>query len=102
MNKSSSSHTSDSCSHTLPSQFASQPKLTSHLSIKKDDAPFNWDGAKSYKSTKSSSIDVPLDNSLGCFHSFSDLHLKDKIVFYCLDVLKSGVKSATSCLLILC
>jgi katanin p80 WD40 repeat-containing subunit B1 len=42
------------------------------LGAKEDDATLNWNGARSYSSRKSSSFDVPLDNSLGRSHSFSD------------------------------
>jgi hypothetical protein len=66
---------SDSSGHGLTtSQHASKPSLHSHLGTKEDTATLNWNGARSYSSRRSSSFDVPLDNSLGRSHSFSGLY----------------------------
>ncbi|KAG0582551.1 hypothetical protein M758_3G068100 [Ceratodon purpureus] len=63
---------SDSSGQGHTSQYASKSSLHSHLGTKEDDATLNWNGARSYSSRRSSSFDVPLDNSLGRSQSFSD------------------------------
>ncbi|KAG0554292.1 hypothetical protein KC19_12G080100 [Ceratodon purpureus] len=73
MNRSRSARTSDATGRGMPSEYARrQAHLISHLGDKEDDATLNWNGARSYSSRKSPSFDVPLDNSLGRSHSFSD------------------------------
>lgn len=62
---------SDSSGHGLTSQYASKPSLHPHLGTKEEDATLNWNSARSY-SSRSASFGVPLDNSLGRSHSFSD------------------------------
>jgi hypothetical protein len=86
-NRSRSARTSDSTGHGLQSDYARrQAHVMSHLGAKEDDATLNWNGARSYSSRRSSSFDVPLDNSLGRSHSFSGLHLEYEDIFCSLDL----------------
>jgi hypothetical protein len=81
-NRSRSARTSDSTGHGLQSDYARrQAHVMSHLGAKEDDATLNWNGAR-----RSSSFDVPLDNSLGRSHSFSGLHLEYEDIFCSLDL----------------
>jgi hypothetical protein len=82
---------SDNSGQGHTSQYISKPSLHSHLGAKEDDATLNWNGARSYSSRRSSSFDIPLDNSLGRSHSFSGLLLKAENSFCNLSVLKYAV-----------
>lgn len=79
---------SDSSGYGLTSQHASKPGLHSHLGTKEDNATLNWNGARSHSSRRSSSFDVPLDNSLGRSHSFSGLYFCTKNISSCVVLLK--------------
>ena len=66
----------DSSGHGHTSQYAGKSSVHSNLGTKEEDATLNWNGARSYSSRRSSSFDVPLDNSLGRSQSFSGLLFK--------------------------